>query len=47
MAYTITRILQTYERIENRMSAPPKYQTDIVLQPAEGVQIAFYKAQKA
>jgi cytochrome P450 len=47
MAYTITRILQTYERIENRMPAPPKYQTDIVLQPADGVQIAFYKGEKA
>lgn len=45
MAFTVTRILQKYERIENRMSAPPKWKTDIVLQPAEGVQIALYEAK--
>ncbi|KIW05674.1 uncharacterized protein PV09_03537 [Verruconis gallopava] len=45
MAYTITKILQKYERVENRMSAPPKWKSDIVLQPAEGVQIAFYAAK--
>lgn len=47
MAYTITRILQKYERIENRMSKPPGWKTDIVLQPAEGVQIALFPAKKA
>lgn len=45
MGYTITKILQTYDRIENRMDAPPKMKTDIVLQPAEGVQIAFFAAK--
>ena len=43
MAYTIVRILQTYERIESRQDAFPKFRSDIVLQPAEGVKVAFYK----
>lgn len=46
MGYTVTRILQKYERVENRMSAPPKWKADIVLQPAEGVHIAFIPARK-
>jgi cytochrome P450 len=45
MAYTITRVLQRFERIENRMKAPPPYKADIVLQPADGVQLAFYEAK--
>lgn len=45
MGYTVTRILQKYDKVENRMAAPPKWKTDIVLQPAEGVQIAFYAAK--
>jgi hypothetical protein len=41
MAFTVTRILQKYEHVMNRMAGPPSYKADIVLQPAEGVQIAF------
>jgi hypothetical protein len=43
MAYTVTRILQRFERIENCMAAPPPYKSDIVLQPADGVQLAFFE----
>jgi cytochrome P450 len=42
MGYTIVRILQRFERIENRMTEPPKMKADIVLQPAHGVQVAFF-----
>jgi len=45
MAYTVTRILQRYDRIENRMKGPATFKADIVLQPADGVQLEFYKAQ--
>ena len=44
MAYTVVRILQRYDRIENRMTSRPPMKTDIVLQPANGVQVAFYEA---
>ena len=47
MAYTVVRILQTYERIECRMDAFPMMKADIVLQPANGVEIAFFKGEKA
>ena len=43
MAYTITRILQTFERIECRMPRPPKFKTDIVLQPDCKVDLAFFE----
>ena len=43
MAYTVTRIFQRYERIENRMPEPPKFRTDIVLQPASPVLLDFYE----
>jgi cytochrome P450 len=46
MSYTVVRILQRYGRMENRMASPPKMKTDIVLQPAEGVQVAFYDAPR-
>ncbi|KAK5138075.1 hypothetical protein LTR08_005873 [Meristemomyces frigidus] len=46
MAYTIVRILQTYERIECRMDKPPMMKSDIVLQPTPGVEIAFFKGEK-
>lgn len=45
MGYTIVRILQKYERIENRMTEAPKMKTDIVLQPANGVQVAFFETR--
>lgn len=43
MAYTVVRILQTYERIESRQEEFPMFRSDIVLQPAKGVKVAFYK----
>jgi cytochrome P450 len=46
MAYTITRILQKYDRVECRMEKAPRMKSDIVLQPFEGVKIAFYKAER-
>jgi cytochrome P450 len=46
MAYTVVRILQKYDRVECRMDAPPPRKTDIVLQPADGVQVAFFEAAK-
>lgn len=45
MAYTVVRILQTYERLECRMDEFPMLKSDIVLQPAHGVKIAFFKAE--
>jgi cytochrome P450 len=44
MGYTVVRILQKFERVECRMSEKPKMKTDIVLQPAHGVQVAFFEA---
>ena len=46
MAYTVVRILQTFERIECRMEQPPLPKTDIVLQPAPSVDVAFFRAEK-
>ncbi|KAF7190710.1 Cytochrome P450 52A1 [Pseudocercospora fuligena] len=45
LAYTVTRILQTFERVECRMDEYPGTKTDIVLQPAKGVYVAFVKAE--
>ncbi|KAF2173799.1 hypothetical protein M409DRAFT_16070 [Zasmidium cellare ATCC 36951] len=47
MAYTVTRILQTFERVESRMDGFPGTKSDIVLQPARGVYVAFVKGQKS
>ena len=41
MAYTVVRILQTFERIECRQEEFPGFKSDIVLQPQKGVEIAF------
>jgi cytochrome P450 len=46
MAYTVIRIMQRYDRFECRMDKPPGMKTDIVLQPAEGVQLAFFEAAR-
>lgn len=43
MAYTLTRVFQRYSRIENRMPAKPRLRSDIVLQPAEDIMVAFYQ----
>jgi hypothetical protein len=45
MAYTVVRILQTYERIECRQEEFPMFRSDIVLQPAKGVRLAFYRRE--
>jgi cytochrome P450 len=43
MGYTLVRLLQRYERIENRMGGVhPGLQADIVLQPVRPVKVAFY-----
>jgi hypothetical protein len=47
MQYTVVRILQKYTRLENRMSGPAKYRADIVLQPADGVEMAFFEGEKS
>lgn len=46
LAYTTVRILQTYERVELKMDEFPMLKSDIVLQPALGVNIAFFKEKK-
>ena len=43
MAYTVVRILQTFERLESRQRDFPMFRSDIVLQPAKGVHVAFFK----
>lgn len=46
MAYTVVRILQTYERVDSRQDEFPMFRSDIVLQPAKGVRVAFYQREK-
>lgn len=43
MAYTVVRILQTYESLECKSEEFPGLKSDIVLQPARGVKVAFHK----
>ncbi|KAM3413724.1 hypothetical protein BST61_g10412 [Cercospora zeina] len=47
LAYTVVRILQSFEKVESRMSEHPGLKTDIVLAPAAGVHVAFVKSGKA
>jgi hypothetical protein len=46
MGYTIVRLLQRYERIENHMQAVdggnPCLKAEIVLQPGQGVRVGFF-----
>lgn len=46
MAYTVCRLLQTFARIECRTDEIPQLKSDIVLQPAHGVRVAFFKEAK-
>ncbi|KAF2436084.1 cytochrome P450 [Tothia fuscella] len=46
MAYTVARIMQNFDRFESRMDKHPGLQTDIVLMPSTGVQVAFFEAAK-
>lgn len=44
MAYTVVRILQHFSRVEDRNGGVfPGWRTDIVLQPANGVNVAFMR----
>ena len=45
MAYTVVRILQTYERMECRHLEFPMFRSDIVLQPGKGVRVAFSRRE--
>ncbi|KAL2022693.1 hypothetical protein VTK56DRAFT_4774 [Thermocarpiscus australiensis] len=51
MGYVLTRLFQRYERIDNHMGAVdggnPKLRAEIVLQPGDGVKVAFWEAKKA
>jgi cytochrome P450 len=50
MAYILTRLFQRYDRLENHMGdidgGHPTLKAEIVLQPGDGVRIAFWKAEK-
>ena len=46
MAYTIVRILQTYDRLESGTEGQPMLKADIVLSPAHGVKVAFFGGEK-
>lgn len=46
MAYVVTRLLQRYDRVKDRMDGvKPKLQTEIVLAPYGGVHVSLYPAQ--
>lgn len=49
MGYTIVRLLQTFERIENHMDkvdqGDPCLKAEIVLQPGQGVRVAFFESE--
>ncbi|KAK6068712.1 cytochrome p450 52a11 [Seiridium cupressi] len=50
MGYVLTRLFQKFERVENFMQevdgGKPKLKAEIVLQPGDGVNVAFWKAKK-
>jgi cytochrome P450 len=50
MSYVLTRIFQRFERVENHMDAVdggnPTLKAEIVLQPGDGVRVAFFEAKK-
>ena len=50
MGYTIVRLLQRFERVENYMNevdgGDPCLKAEIVLQPGQGVRVAFFEAEK-
>jgi hypothetical protein len=50
MGYTIVRLLQKFEKIENHMgkvdSGDPCLKAEIVLQPGQGVRVAFLESEK-
>ncbi|KAK0734105.1 cytochrome P450 [Lasiosphaeria miniovina] len=50
MGYVLTRLFQRYDRVENYMAAVdggrPTLKAEIVLQPGDGVRVAFWEAPK-
>lgn len=46
MAYTLVRIFQRYSALELRMEGEPGLKSDIVLSPARGVKVAFFRGEK-
>ena len=50
MGYTIVRLLQRYDRVENFMEnvdhGKPCLKAEIVLQPGQGVRVGFFEAEK-
>ncbi|GAB7360939.1 hypothetical protein MBLNU230_g0923t1 [Neophaeotheca triangularis] len=46
MAYTVVRILQTYESLDCKSEEFPGLKSEIVLQPARGVKVAFHKPRQ-
>lgn len=51
MGYVLTRLFQKYERIDNFMAevdgGRPTLKSEIVLQPGDGVKVAFHEAVKS
>jgi cytochrome P450 len=51
MGYTIVRLLQTFDRLEHHMgpidAGDPCLKAEIVLQPGQGVRVAFLQSEKA
>jgi cytochrome P450 len=51
MGYVLVRLFQRFDRVESHMHAidggNPKLKADIVLQPAQGVRVAFYEPVNA
>ncbi|KAK2057795.1 cytochrome P450 [Colletotrichum caudatum] len=51
MGYTLCRLFQKFERVESYMGAidggDPTLKAEIVLQPGDGVKMAFWRAEKA
>lgn len=43
VGYKVARILQRYSRVENMMDRVPGLKADIVLQPSDGVNVAFFQ----
>lgn len=47
VSYTVARLLQTFSNLENRMSDEETMKSDIVLRPANGVQVILWDEQES
>jgi cytochrome P450 len=51
MGYVLTRMFQKFERVESHMAevdgGSPLLKSEIVLQPGQGVKVAFFESQKS